>query len=412
MVALLNKIVRHLEYKIPKWYEKITRHFFLCIFRIFPIKRDVILFESYPELDGSPWMMYREMVNRGYGEKYKLLWAVDKSFTVRSDVRCIPFWGGLSCKQKFSRLYYTLCARLIVDSNRPIYKKNPKTIRIYTRHGGPLKKAPGYIHSCGKMDYMLSLSQDVQKIDFAEYKNYCVKKIDDIVLLGFPTNDRLFDGVDLFKNGFYPALNSSCMQNSFKKVIGWLPTFRQHREGNRVDSEKVFPFGVPLIQTEEELCRMNQVLQENNILLVIQMHHAQMANFSKKKFSNVVLVDQNLKYKVGVSTANLMHSFDALITDYSAAYHEYVMLDRPIALSIDDYELYASKTGFMLDYFEWIKGVYLKNTTDLLHFIEEVANGVDSAKIEREAAMHRIHKYIDNKSTQRVVDFIVEKAKL
>ena len=66
----------------------------------------------------------------------------------------------------------------------------------------------------------------------------------------------------------------------------------------------------------------------------------------------------------------------------------------------------------MFDYFEWIKGVYLKNTADLFRFIEEVANGVDSAKKEREAAMHRIHKYVDNKSTQRVVDFIVEKVKL
>ena len=142
------------------------------------------------------------------------------------------------------------------------------------------------------------------------------------------------------------------------------------------------------------------------------MHHAQAANFSKRTFSNIVLMDQNLKYEMNVSTANLMHSFDALISDYSAAYHEFVMLDRPVALAIDDFEEYSSRTGFVFDYFEWIKGVFLKTVPDLLHFVEDVANGVDSAKTEREMAARHIHKYIDNQSTKRVVDFLVEKAKL
>ena len=115
---------------------------------------------------------------------------------------------------------------------------------------------------------------------------------------------------------------------------------------------------------------------------------------------------------MGVSTANLMQSFDALITDYSAAYHEYIMLNRPIALTIDDFEEYSSKTGFLFDYFEWIKGEYLKTTSDLMRFIENVANGIDTAKAEREQAMHRIHQYVDNQSTKRVVDFLVEKVKL
>ena len=200
--------------------------------------------------------------------------------------------------------------------------------------------------------------------------------------LGFPANDRLFDKTDLFGNGFYPALCTAKPQKPFSKIIGWLPTFRQHRQGGRIDSEKVFPFGVPLVQTEEELVQLNQFLSEKNILLAIQMHHAQAANFSKQAFSNIVLISQDLKYKMGVSTANLMQSFDALITDYSAAYHEYIMLNRPIALTIDDFEEYSSKTGFLFDYFEWIKGEYLKTTSDLMRFI-------DIALITREVQNHK-----------------------
>lgn len=376
------------------------------------VKRDVILFESYPELDGSSWMIYLELKKREYEKKYRLVWAVDASFSAPKNVDCVPFFGKLSFKQYLEQRICVLKAKLILDSNRALHKKNPYTKRMFMRHGGPLKKCSEYIHSLGKMDYAPTLSQDIQKIDFVDWKNACIKKIENIVPLGFPANDRIFENVDLFQNGFYPALCSTHTEKRFKKVIGWLPTFRQHRSGTRVDSEIVFPFGVPLIKTKEDLIRLNQVLSERNTLLAIQMHHAQASNFAKEKFSNIILIDQNLKYQMGVSTANLMHSFDALITDYSAAYHEYVILNRPVALSIDDYEQYAAKTGFVFDFFDWIKGVYLKDVSDLIRFIDDVVNGVDSAKKEREVATHRIHKHIDNKSTQRVVDFLVKNVKL
>lgn len=395
---------------VIKSFQKI--HFLLMYFVGLFVKRDVILFESYPELDGSPWMIYLELKKRGLEKKYRLVWAVDASFSVPKDVDCIPFFGKMSFRQTLERKICILKAKLILDSNRALHKKNPYSIRMFMRHGGPLKKCSNYIRSLGKMDFAPTLSLDVQKIDFVDWKNVCVKKIENLVPLGFPANDRIFENVDLFQNGFYPALCPSCTERRFKKVIGWLPTFRQHRSGTRVDSEIVFPFGVPLIKAKEDLFRLNAVLSEKDTLLAIQMHHAQMSNFAKEKFSNIILIDQNLKYQMGVSTANLMHSFDALITDYSAAYHEYVILNRPIALSIDDYEQYASKTGFVFDFFDWIKGVYLKDVSDLINFIDDVANGIDSAKKEREQAMHRIHKYIDNKSTQRVVDFLVENAKL
>lgn len=374
--------------------------------------KEVILFESFPEVDGSPWMIYQEMKHRGFDKKYKLVWAVDKDFKAPAGVKSVPFFGRLSRLQRSRRVLYKTLAKLIIDSNRPIYKKNPDTVRIFVRHGGPFKKCPDYMHSIGEVNYMLTLSQALQEVDFVDCKDYCVQNMENIVPLGFPANDRLFEEADLFANGFYPTLCQTQPQKRFAKIIGWLPTFRQHRIGGRVDSEKVYPFGVPLVQSEEELVQLNQILNEKDILLVIQMHHAQAANFSKLSFSNIVLMDQNLKYKMGVSTANLMQSFDALITDYSAAYHEYVMLNRPVALAIDDFEEYSSKTGFVFDYFEWIKGVYLKTLPDLLHFVDEVANGVDSAKSDREMAARRIHKYIDNQSTKRVVDFLVEKAGL
>jgi CDP-glycerol glycerophosphotransferase (TagB/SpsB family) len=109
---------------------------------------------------------------------------------------------------------------------------------------------------------------------------------------------------------------------------------------------------------------------------------------------------------------DLIKSFDALITDYSSIYHEYLLLNRPIALTIDDYEEYSAGTGFSIDYFEWIKGVYLTDVSNLMRFVDEVSENIDSAKNERNLALHRIHAFVDNQSTKRVVDFLAEKIPL
>ena len=74
--------------------------------------------------------------------------------------------------------------------------------------------------------------------------------------------------------------------------------------------------------------------------------------------------------------------------------------------------MYNKDPGFCLDYFDWIKGFYIKNFDDLLVFIQDTLEGRDVAKSERESALLRIHKNRDAKSTIRVVDYLIRAAKL
>lgn len=373
--------------------------------RFIPIKQNIILFESYPELGGSPWMIYQELIRRGYDKKYKLVWVVGNSFEPPPNIKTVSLFGK-GFKYYTRKLLYLIPAKAIIDSNIYILKIHPKTFRLYTQHGAPLKDWKFYSKKIGNVDAILTLSKATETIDTNLYPNATGR----FFTLGYPSNDQLFLDIDLYKNGFLPEITKTSQK--FDKIIGWLPTYRQHKSGGNKGSDYVFPFGIPLLKEKEDFESLNTLLKEHNILLAIQMHHSQKKNFPEQKFSNIALIHDSDKRKFNVSTMNLMHCFDALITDYSAAYHEYILLDRPIALSIDDYEVYSKKPGFCIDYFEWIKGVYLKNVSDLKYFIEEVANGIDSAKKERQKTMHRIHKYVDNKSTQRVVDFLIEKAKL
>lgn len=376
------------------------------LFWFLPLKKEYVIFEAFPNFNGSPWLIYQEFICRKIAKKYKFVWAVNSSEKMLQGVRCEILVGKMSLKQKIRALYILSKAKLIIDSNRYVRKRNPKTYRLYTQHAAPLKRAFEYTFGLGSVEAVLSLSSEMalyEKEIFPTAKG-------NFVVLGYPSNDDLFKSVDLYENSFWSIVAKT--EFKFNKIIGWMPTYRQHRNGGTLGSNYVFPYGVPLFQKIEEFEKVNAFLKDKNILLAVQMHHAQADNFPKQIYSNIVLIPPALKQEVGISNANLMSNFDAMITDYSGAYHEYLLLNRPIALSIDDYDEYAKNPGFSIDYFDLIKGVYLRDTSDLIHFIEDVANGVDSAKEEREKSLRRIHKYTDGQSTKRVVDFLIEKAKL
>ena len=390
------------------WFKKMMmlKNFFkilMCgVFKCMGVfTKKTIIFESYPELDGSPWMLYQELFSRGYGKKYNLVWAVDSSFICLKPVKCVVFFGELSFFQRLCRFYCKKNAKHI------IYKSNPNTIRLHTRHGGTLKRVDGYSHAIGEIDYILSLSDEMAEIESSiVYKNAGLNR-KQFVSLGYPNNDRLFVPVDQSIREQMKKLFGV----DYKKIIGWMPTFRKHKSGGRIDCSKKYPFGVPLLYQIESFERVNAYLKNKGVLLALKIHHAQLLDFPKVEFSNIKVIPEGFD-DLRIPMMDLIKVFDALITDYSSIYHEYLLLDRPIALSIDDYNEYCEKTGFSIDYFDWIKGVYLNDENDLLRFIDEVADCVDSAKTERKFTSHRIHKYIDNQSTKRVVDFLEKNAGL
>lgn len=393
---------------------KQIKRIILNLVNLFNPKLEYFVFESVPDFDGSSWMVSQELRRKGYDKKYKFVWMTTTGNIERKkNFLCIPY-DGKSIKERVYKYYVISKAALIVDSNHYVYKKNAKTIRIFAGHGGLLKRCDSYLRNMGSVDYILNLSGALADIYYEIVRTWnLISSKDKMINTGLPSNDRLFEPCDLYAEGFWTKLLDRSIEKKFDKIIGWLPTFRQHRSGDAsVCVGSVFPFGVPLLKTQADLLCLNELLKKKNVLLVIQMHHAQMQCFPRIALSNIALISQKLKDSLNISTANLMHNFDALITDYSAAYHEFLLLDRPIALSVDDYEEYKLKIGFYYDYRDFIRGVYLNDVQSLLRFIDEITDGVDSARDARHISMHKIHDHIDNKSTERVVNLIATKVGL
>lgn len=352
-------------------------------------------------------MIYDELVRRGLDKRYRLVWAVNAAFKAPPGFECLPFFGKTGPVAKIRAEIARAQAKAIVDSNLYVHKLKKNTYRLHTQHGGVFKLCRWYMSQMGEVDCCLTLSENLLEAEKRAFSGHPPR----FVHLGFPNNDALFDPVDLYALGFWKKVTGQ--KKRYAKIIGWMPTFRQHRlDAAPNPGTTVFPFGVPLLRSQNEFKHLNALLNRENILLAIQMHPAQANNFIRENFSNIVLIDPSLKRELDISNPCMMQGFDALITDYSAAYHEFVMLDRPMAISLDDYETYSKNPGFALDFFEWIKGEYLKTTADLEQFVENVARGRDVAREERRASMLKMHNYLDNQSTKRVTDLLCAEAGL
>jgi CDP-glycerol glycerophosphotransferase (TagB/SpsB family) len=363
-------------------------------------EKPVILFESYPNFSGSPQKIYKELVKRGYDSKYDLIWAVYSTFNEKTNYKIVKF-HGCNTPEKRAVLART---KIIIDSNRYIHKPRPDVYRIHTRHGCSFKKCVGYYSDVGAVDAILTTSDEMKKIDQQVWPPIVKNKF---VITGLPSLDRLFQPTDVYSSGFIKEL-VGC-DTKFDKIIGWLPTFRKHRFGGRLTGKK-YAFGLPTINVADDFLKLNTTLVEHNCLLIIQMHHAQSKDYKQlPKCSNIAFVNETIKKKYDITTHALMSAFDAMITDYSAAYHEYIILNRPIALTVDDLIQYNRDEGFCYNYIEWIKGEYILDCSDLCDFVENVALNNDVAKEEREISLHKIHKHIDNNSTNRVIDLLVNK---
>jgi len=103
---------------------------------------------------------------------------------------------------------------------------------------------------------------------------------------------------------------------------------------------------------------------------------------------------------------------EALITDYSSVYFDYLLLNKPMATTLDDVDCWKKGNGFAFDleklYAQTNESLYTLN--DLYGFIEKVVAGEDDAREDERLKMRNltnIHK--DGNSAQRIADFVIDK---
>lgn len=392
----LKKIKKQLMDRLTKIYQKAAKIFCFAadkILRHLPLRK-IVLLESYPDFTDNTMALYRYLVEKRRSCGYRLVWITEQPQEAPHGSTCVNKKGGLRERQKWFVLQRT--AKVFVSCNRFFLTTlRSGQVSLFLTHGSPLKASPGYSYF-NRFDYVLSQSAWLTPY-VAEENGTDIQRL---VTLGIPRND------DLYHPG--QALSKLNLLG-YQKVIAWLPTYRQHRNGNRHDM-KVSSFGIPLLTSEEDVVRLNAKLSEKNTLLVLKPHPAQDLRVVRAlSVSNIFFLDDVMLKRKGVPLYAFLGAADAMLTDYSSVYYDYLLCDKPIGLTLDDYDLYKSKRGFVYQDPDMVlKGYRLYTVDDLFQFIDGLANSEHPYREEQQKICQLTNDFQDDGASQRVGEFVIQ----
>lgn len=349
--------------------------------------------------------LFEYMLHNGYNQKYKLVWLVENpdEFMQYQDINNVNFisykWSVSQDQAKRDIYYRVLClAKYIFFTDAYGFARNCRRdqIRVQLWHGCGFKTRVNFVRCEKRYEYTTVISELYSKI---HQDIYGLRK-DQMLVTGYAKQDWLF----------HPAVDWQDRLGipMSEKYIFWLPTFRTAKEQLRCLNEHEFDnqTGLPIAGTFEMLVQLDELLQSLDIVLVLKLHPFQdVQKIGRINMRNIVVLDSGLLVEKDIQINQLLGNADALISDYSSAAVDYMLLDRPIAFTLDDVENYGQSRGFVFKHIrEWLPGMELLSFEDMCKFVIEVGTGNDSTKEKRRDLIRKMHKYQDDRNCMRILE--------
>lgn len=210
----------------------------------------------------------------------------------------------------------------------------------------------------GNETYVVSSSDRITEI----YRSAFQKDIEHILQFGQPRNDIFYDTT---------LIDTKMSMWKNKKAIVYMPTHRL--EGRtEIDVAKLF-----------NLDKLDAFCEKNNCVFVIKKHfyHRNEKVAGIERYRNIIDITTT-----AVDPQILLKNTDLLICDYSSAYIDFLLLDRPIVFYNYDLENYLVEDREMyFDYDEVAPGPQVRTFDELYDVLQhEVVEKKDTYKTERD----------------------------
>tara|TARA_B110000503_G_scaffold12539_1_gene17057 strand:+ start:617 stop:1774 length:1158 start_codon:yes stop_codon:yes gene_type:complete len=291
-------------------------------------------------------------------------------------------------------IWYSLISGIVVISSgkgdvNQYFINGAKIINLW--HGAPMKKI-------GKSNNLL-VSESKENI-----RKYCLPNIyeyniDFIVSTSKEFDSLLMNAFDLLpsqiiKSG-YPRndvfFKNITVQNEDLIKVAYLPTFRD-KESNYNLFE---PFGF-------QTCKFDNFLRSNNVELHIGTHFASdfqtMVNDCDHR---IKLIPSDEFFNINEYLLNI----DVLITDYSGAYFDFLLSNKPIILAPFDLDFYNRNCRELsFEYFGLECFGFAVNWGEVMMLIEKIRLvGVASENVKKKVKLNDYHR---GESTKALYDII------
>lgn len=319
--------------------------------------------------------VYDYLIENGYNEKYKIVVSSSDYKDYKSNApRNVQFVGPLKAViTYFSSKYVFYCIGKL-----PIVPSKEQKV-FHMEHGmyfkdasqGQMKystKSQHYTHVLATGDCFVPVQSRIFAVPESK-----------VVITGNPKCDVMF-----LPNPHYDF-------GDYKKIILWAPTFRKSVSMNMQDTTKEQPI-IPVVNIED-FEQLNSFLAEQNVKVVVKLHPEQdLSKYNLVDMDHFILLSHNEFLNRGMDLYRFMKQCDAMITDYSSIFFDYLLLNRPIGFTEDDIDDYKDKRGFAIDPEYYRPGHKIRNISDLKEFILDVVNERDIYEEQRVSVNMRINK--------------------
>jgi len=283
-------------------------------------------------------------------------------FAISKATRLVQLWHGTPLKK--------LGADDKFDANRVFPK--PKSLRCGLCHHLKLQQRRFFwkLFPRRQADLLIAASDEVARVLaglFQLPRSICK-------VTGYPRNDAIFSPPCL------PPIPDH------KRAI-YLPTWR----GTVFERASFFEFDVK---------RLDELLARHKLVLYFKPHPVSLPRpeflAQLKEAKNIRLLETNDLYGV-------LSSFDALVTDYSSIYFDYLLLDRPIVFLAGDLENYKTHDHELYyDYDSVTPGPKVSTWEQMVIALAEELAAPQRHAAQRKTVRDKFNAYSDAHSSERV----------
>ena len=372
--------------------------------KLLPKHSDSIVFYIFPGLEKNV-LTYYNYLKKSYPGKYKLyLYTTDKA-KLGTDIYYL---------KSFRSLYHMYTSKYVVVSHASIfidYFSSKRHVYVNLWHGMPIKKL-GYCEN--NLDkYLLKryrflgdnshlfVTSDIFKQLFV---SCFLMKYDNIHVTGSSRNDVIWD------NSNSDNIENVYHLKQYKHVVFYLPTFKC--AGGKREKQLDKNFNNIFYMDDYDKNIFKEVIEQEDILFLIKPHPHE-ENFYKEHPEIIpdgdrfkVIYNEDLEQN-GIDLYEMFSHIDLMLCDYSSVAIDYLILNKPVIYLNNLAKEYSKGRGMILsDNFEILMpGVKVNN---FKVFMTELINNLktDEYKQTREKMLPLIHKYRDDKASERIYEIM------
>ncbi len=326
--------------------------------------------------------------NSKYLYDYMIRMGVNKDYTIICGVEHMKYQGEpeenvVYMGQVRAMWEYMFTKHVFYSFGQVPIRPTKNQMVLHMTHGSPMKKAD----VPAKHYYSKVMATSDTFVPIVAKDQNCLEE--EIVVCGYPRTDAMYDDTHRYDMG-------DC-----KHFILWTPTFRKSDYLGMEDgtSDALLP-----IYEMEQLEELNAVLKAQNCKLMIKLHpHQNLQQYEMTEMSNLLLYSHEDFGKKGYDLYYLLGQTDALITDYSSIVYDYLLLERPMAFTIDDMEAYTR--GFAMENpKDYMPGPLIAEKKQFEQFIKDLVAGEDTYAAERARVNQFANKYQDGDNCRRILE--------